>query len=67
MPDPQVARGVASGDRCLFLGIGALHGKQCDVLGVFRVFANIRFDSGTAVLALVADLHPVPRRPPPMW
>lgn len=61
------APGIATGDRCLYLGIGQLGGKQCDVLSVRRVFAIIRFDSGTAVIARAIDLHPVPRRPPPMF
>lgn len=65
--DAAAAIGVATGDRCLFRGIGQLHGKQCDVLSVRRVCAIIRFDSGTALVALAADLHPVPRRPPPMF
>lgn len=60
-------RGIAAGDRCLYLGIGQRRGKQCDVLSVRRAFACIRFDSGLALLALVADLHAVPRRPPPMF
>lgn len=61
------ADGIATGDRCLCQGSGQLRGKQCDVLSVRRVHAAIRFDSGIAVLALAADLHPVPRRPPPMF
>jgi hypothetical protein len=61
------ATGLARGDRCLFLGIGQLRGKQADVLVVRRDFASIRFDSGLAVLALARDCHPVPRRPPAMW
>ncbi|WP_294191074.1 hypothetical protein [uncultured Sphingomonas sp.] len=64
---PCASIGIVRGDRCLYLGIGQLAGKQCDVLSVRRIFTTIRFDNGTAVLALVADLHPVPRRPPPMF
>ncbi|MBW6524802.1 hypothetical protein KZ810_14975 [Sphingomonas sp. RHCKR47] len=63
----QPVAGIARGDRCLYLGIGQLAGKQCDVLSAHRAFAVIRFDTGLALLTLATDLHPVPRRPPPMF
>ncbi|RXD05542.1 hypothetical protein EQZ23_10815 [Sphingomonas sp. UV9] len=57
---------VCCGDRALFEGLGRT-GKQCDVLVVRKVFAAVRFDDGLAVLCLANDLHPVKRRPPPMF
>ncbi len=60
-------RGLATGDRALFQGIGQLRGKHCDVLSVRRDLVTLRFDSGASVIALVRDCHPIPRRPPPMF
>jgi hypothetical protein len=60
--------GLAAGDRALFTSVVGPRGKQCDVQYVFGArprFASVRFDNGNAMLALAADLHPVPRRPPP--
>lgn len=57
--------GLCHGDRAVYLGIGQRRGKHGDVLSPRRVFATIRFDDGQASLALVNDLHPIPRRPPP--
>ncbi len=57
---------VCHGDRAIHRGRGRT-GKQCDVLGVRRSFAVVRFDDGTGMLVLAKDLHPVPRRPPPMF
>lgn len=57
---------VTGGDRALYQGLGRT-GKQCDVLAVRRDHASIRFDDGQAVLCLAKDLHPVRRRPPPMF
>lgn len=47
---------VALGDRAVFLGLG-LRGP----------YANVRLECGRGMLCLAADLHPIPRRPPPMW
>lgn len=57
---------VCGGDRALFQGLGRT-GKQCDVLAVRKPFASVRFDDGQAVLCLAKDLHPIQRRPPPMF
>lgn len=57
---------VCGGDRALFEGLGRT-GKQCDVLAVRKTFASVRFDDGQAVLCLAKDLHPIQRRPPPMF
>ena len=57
---------VCGGDRALFEGLGRI-GKQCDVLAVRKAFASVRFDDGQAVLCLAKDLHPIRRRPPPMF
>ena len=57
---------VCGGDRALFRGLGRT-GKQCDVLAVRKAFASVRFDDGQAVLCLAKDLHPIQRRPPPMF
>ena len=57
---------VCGGDRALFQGLGRT-GKQCDVLSVRKAFASVRFDDGQAVLCLAKDLHPIQRRPPPMF
>ena len=57
---------VCGGDRALFEGLGRT-GKQCDVLLVRKAFASVRFDDGQAVLCLAKDLHPIKRRPPPMF
>lgn len=57
---------VCGGDRALFQGLGRA-GKQCDVLAVRKAFASVRFDDGQAVLCLAKDLHPIRRRPPPMF
>lgn len=57
--------GVAAGDRAVFLGIGQLRGKHGDVLNARPTFSIVRFDHGVAVLTLTADVHPIPRRPPP--
>lgn len=64
----MIASGLSGGDRGLYLGIGQLRGRHCDVLfcwgGVTR-FASVRFETGAAVLARAEDIHPIPRRPPP--
>lgn len=57
---------MCGGDRALFQGLGRT-GKQCDVLAVRKAFASVRFDDGQAVLCLAKDLHPIQRRPPPMF
>lgn len=57
---------VSGGDRALFEGLGRT-GKQCDVLAVRKAFASVRFDDGQAVLCLGKNLHPIQRRPPPMF
>lgn len=57
--------GISAGDRALFLGMGQLRGKHGDVLNTRPKFTTIRFDNGRAVLTLTADIHPIPRRPPP--
>lgn len=59
--------GIAHGDRVVFLGAGQRRGQHGDALSPRRVFAGIRFDDGVAILCLVGDLHPIPRRPPPMF
>lgn len=41
--------------------------KRCGVLAVRKAFASVRFDDGQAVLCLARDLHPIQRRPPPMF
>ncbi len=59
--------GLAAGDRALFVGRFGSR-KQGEVKAVFGHrprFATFRYDNGVSVLALAADLHPVPRRPPP--
>ncbi len=45
--------------------MGQLRGKHGDVLNTRPKFSTIRFDNGNAVLTLTADIHPIPRRPPP--
>ncbi|MES2421484.1 MAG: hypothetical protein V4595_09315 [Pseudomonadota bacterium] len=57
---------VCGGDRALFEGLGRT-GKQCDVLAVRKTFASVRFEDGQSVLCLAKDLHPIQRRPPPMF
>lgn len=63
----DVGLGVGAGDRALYQGICQRRGKQADVLCVCRDLARIRFDDGSGGWCLAADLHPVPRRPPPMF
>ena len=66
----KAAAGLAAGDRVLFLGLGP-RGQHGDVLSIVgragRACAAVRFDSGCAMLTLRADLHPIPRRPKPIW
>jgi hypothetical protein len=57
---------LCHGDRALHQGLGRT-GKQCDVIAIRRDCASVRFDDGQAVLVLAKDLHPIPRRPPPMF
>lgn len=45
--------------------MGQLRGKHADVLNARPKFCIVRFDNGAAVLTLTADIHPIPRRPPP--
>ena len=59
------SQGIARGDRAVFLGLGQLRGKHGTVLAVRPKITSIRFDTGVAVLTLTADVHPIPRRPPP--
>lgn len=59
--------GIAHGDRVLYLGSGQRRGQHGNALSPRRVTAGIRFDDGVAALCLIRDLHPIPRRPPPMW
>jgi hypothetical protein len=59
--------GLSHGDRVVYLGIGQRHGQHGDALSPRRDFSTIRFDDGTATLCFTAHLHPIPRRPPPMW
>ena len=66
MPRARPPGSVAAGDRAVFLGLGP-RGKHCDVLGVRGPYANVRLECGRGMLCLAADLHPIPRRPPPMW
>lgn len=61
----MVGTGLCHGDRAVYLGLGQARGKHCDVLAVRGVHAAIRFDTGSACLALAKDCHPIPRRPPP--
>lgn len=56
---------VCHGDRVLLTGIGQTRGKHADVLSVRGQIAAVRLDSGTAVLTLARDVHPIPRRPKP--
>ncbi|RZL74928.1 MAG: hypothetical protein EOP66_11400 [Sphingomonas sp.] len=55
------------GDRVVFLGQGQRRGQHGDALSPRREFAGVRFDDGERILCLTAALHPIPRRPPPMF
>jgi hypothetical protein len=66
-PDAAGCPGVAHGDRVVYLGLGQRHGQHGDALSPRRITASIRFDDGTTSWCLAADLHPIPRRPPPMF
>jgi hypothetical protein len=59
--------GIAHGDRVIYLGIGQRRGQHGDALSPRRHFAGVRFDDGAAFACRTADLHPIPRRPPPMF
>ncbi|MCD2324974.1 hypothetical protein LQ953_13200 [Sphingomonas sp. IC-56] len=59
--------GIAHGDRVIYLGIGQRRGQHGDALSPRKQFAGVRFDDGSAFTCLTADLHPIPRRPPPMF
>jgi hypothetical protein len=56
---------VAAGDRVVFLGQLGPRGKHADVLSVRPTFSGIRLDSGSALLCLTKEIHPIPRRPRP--
>lgn len=63
-----MTKGIGHGDRALYLAERSkLRGKHCDVLKVFGPHANVRFDEVGGMLVMAADLHPIPRRPPPMF
>lgn len=59
--------GISHGDRVLYLGIGQRRGQHGEALSPRRDCAGIRFDDGAALTCRTPDLHPIPRRPPPMW
>ncbi len=56
---------IGHGDRVLLLVSGQLRGKHADVIGARPVCSAVRLDSGTGVLVLTEQLHPIPRRPRP--
>lgn len=56
---------IGHGDRVLLLVNGQLRGKHADVLGARPVCSTVRLDSGSGVLVLTKQLHPIPRRPRP--
>lgn len=66
-PADVAAAGIGHGDRVVYLGIGQGHGRHGDAVSPRRDCAGIRFDDGTTSTCRTADLHPIPRRPPPMW
>ncbi|MEN2749264.1 hypothetical protein [Sphingomonas sp. T9W2] len=59
--------GIAPGDRVLFTGELGPRGAHGDVQKVGRKFAGVRFDDHGAMMTPNRDLHPIPRRPKPMW
>jgi len=61
------ATGIGHGDRFVYLGPGQRRGQHGDVLATRRCHATVRFDDGCAMLCLAADIHPIRRRPAPMF
>lgn len=59
--------GIAPGDRVLFTSKIGPSGAHGDVLNVSPKFAGVCFDDHGKMIAQTKDLHPIPRRPKPMW
>lgn len=59
------ASGIQRGDRVLVLGNGQRRGKHADAINIGRTTTTAVFDDGARLIVLTAELHPIPRRPPP--